>query len=71
MLGSIMIRMGNAAAFAAMLGGVLFAAGFAQAQPSVERGQYLVDGLGNCGNCHTPRLPDQSFDASKYLAGGF
>lgn len=41
------------------------------AEPSVDRGQYLVDGLAGCGNCHTPRNPDGSFNMNLYLAGGF
>jgi mono/diheme cytochrome c family protein len=28
------------------------------AQPSVERGEYLVRGLMGCGNCHTPLGPE-------------
>lgn len=43
----------------------------AQAEPSVERGEYLVDGLAACGNCHTPRNPDGSFNMDLYMAGGF
>lgn len=42
----------------------------------LARGAYLVEGLGHCGSCHTPRgigleekaLTDQ--DGSRYLAGG-
>lgn len=30
----------------------------AQAEPSLERGRYLVDGPAGCGNCHTPMGPD-------------
>jgi len=30
----------------------------AQAEPSVERGEYLVRGIAGCGNCHTPMGPD-------------
>ncbi len=29
----------------------------AQAEPSVERGEYLVRGIAGCGNCHTPMGP--------------
>ena len=32
-------------------------AAMAQAGPSLERGAYLVDGPGGCGNCHTPLGP--------------
>jgi mono/diheme cytochrome c family protein len=30
----------------------------AQAQPSLERGSYLVNSIAACGNCHTPQGPD-------------
>ena len=33
-------------------------AGLAWAEPSVERGEYLVRGPAGCGNCHTPLGPD-------------
>jgi mono/diheme cytochrome c family protein len=42
----------------------------AAAQPPVERGRYLVEGLGACANCHTPKGP-QGPVAGKHLAGGF
>ena len=41
-------------------------AGFAQ--PSLERGAYLVRGPAGCGNCHTPLGPDGP-DAGMELAG--
>ncbi len=34
------------------------AAGMSLAEPSVARGEYLVQGPGGCGNCHTPVGPD-------------
>jgi mono/diheme cytochrome c family protein len=53
---------------------MLFALGFWLVQPGypqaqVQRGEYLVEVLGACGNCHTPKnergeIPD------KHLAGG-
>jgi mono/diheme cytochrome c family protein len=49
-----MIRKVTALAVAA---GV-FGAGLAVAEPSVERGAYLVQGPMGCGNCHTPQGPD-------------
>jgi mono/diheme cytochrome c family protein len=42
---------------------------FAQQSP-VERGRYLVDGVGVCVNCHTPRAKGGPLDMSKYMAGG-
>ena len=34
-----------------------------------QRGEYLVNNLGHCGTCHTPRNATMGFDKSKYLAG--
>jgi len=41
-----------------------------QAQTPVERGRYLVEVLGACGNCHTPKGPTGDLPG-KHLAGGF
>lgn len=54
---------------------VLFGLGIwlGQAAPSsaqVERGRYLVEVLGACGNCHTPKNADGEIH-DKHLAGGF
>ncbi|UPG92211.1 c-type cytochrome [Luteibacter aegosomaticola] len=43
--------------------------------PKIARGAYLVQGLGHCGSCHTPRgvaLQEKALDeqAPGYLAGG-
>jgi mono/diheme cytochrome c family protein len=35
----------------------------------VERGRYLVENLGACGDCHTPRKEDNSPDLTRVLAG--
>ncbi len=37
----------------------------------VARGEYLVETIAGCGNCHTPHLPDGSLDPSLSLAGAF
>ncbi len=42
---------------------------FAGASPGVRRGQYLVEGPGHCGECHTPRNPIGGPDLSRWLAG--
>ena len=42
----------------------------AAAQSAVERGRYLVEVLGACGNCHTPKGPEGDLPG-KHLAGGF
>ena len=36
-----------------------------------NRGAYLVEGLGHCGACHSPRNALGAEIASRYLAGGF
>lgn len=41
-----------------VLAAMLLAAGPAVAEPSVERGEYLVQGPMGCGNCHTPLGPE-------------
>ncbi len=46
--------------------------------PQVARGAYLVQGLGHCGTCHTPRAPtlqevalsDRDGQPGAYLSGG-
>lgn len=38
-------------------------------KPSVERGKYIVDHLGPCGQCHTPKLPDGMPDPNAFLGG--
>ena len=40
------------------------------AQTAAERGRYLVEVLGACGNCHTPKGP-QGDVPGLHLAGGF
>ncbi|MDO1581444.1 cytochrome c [Rhizobium oryzicola] len=40
------------------------------ADEKVKRGQYLVEGPGHCGECHTPRDALGGFQKDKWLAGG-
>ncbi|KPF46718.1 cytochrome c [Rhizobium sp. AAP43] len=42
----------------------------ADASDMVKRGQYLVEGPGHCGECHTPRNALGGFQSGKWLAGG-
>ena len=56
--------------FLPALAAVITAAGAAAAQSPVERGSYLVNSIGACGNCHTPRQQGVP-DLSKRLSGGF
>lgn len=42
----------------------------ASAQTAVQRGDYLVNSILTCGNCHTPRGPGGVFDMSRQLSGG-
>ncbi len=37
--------------------------------PELERGRYLVEALGHCGECHTPRGPLGGMRKSRWLAG--
>ena len=38
-------------------------------QDKVTRGRYLVDEVGKCQECHTPRLDTGAFDTSKWMKG--
>lgn len=38
--------------------------------PEEERGRYLVEALGHCGECHTPRNGLGAMDRTRWLAGG-
>jgi mono/diheme cytochrome c family protein len=42
----------------------------AWAETPLERGQYLVEGILTCGNCHTPRGPGGVLDTAHRHAGG-
>jgi mono/diheme cytochrome c family protein len=50
---------------------LVLAAAFSQAQAEtpVERGSYLVNGILNCGNCHSPKEPDGTVSGVP-LSGG-
>lgn len=37
--------------------------------PAWNRGRYLVDAMGHCGECHTPRGQLGGLDSGRYLAG--
>src|SRR5690606_24178478 len=41
----------------------------AGADAKIERGQYLVEGPGHCGECHTPRTALGGLETAKWLAG--
>ena len=53
------------------LAGALAICGQAAAQPSalIQRGDYLVNGIAGCNDCHTPMTP-QGPDMTKSLQGG-
>lgn len=42
----------------------------ADASEQVKHGQYLVEGVGHCGECHTPRDLFGGLKTSQWLAGG-
>lgn len=35
----------------------------------IERGRYLVEEIGKCAECHTPRKPDGELDSAAWLRG--
>lgn len=37
--------------------------------PELERGRYLVEALGHCAECHTPRTMTGGLDRSQWMAG--
>ncbi len=37
--------------------------------PQMERGRYLVEALGHCAECHTPRTGSGGLDTSRWMAG--
>jgi len=44
--------------------------GLTDASDMARRGQYLVEGPGHCGECHTPRDALGGFRSGQWLAGG-
>ena len=40
-----------------------------KAQAQIKRGEYLVKGVGQCGECHTPFTPTGGFVMDKWLQG--
>ena len=53
-----------------ILAGWSFASCAVQAQDSIERGRYLVEGVLTCGNCHSPRGSGGVVDSTRLYAGG-
>jgi mono/diheme cytochrome c family protein len=53
----------------ALLGFVLLSSLTFAADDKIERGKYLVEEIGKCQECHTPRLETGEFDKSKWLKG--
>jgi hypothetical protein len=39
------------------------------ADPRVERGRYLVEGVAMCGDCHTPKTEKGQYDRAQWLQG--
>jgi mono/diheme cytochrome c family protein len=46
------------------------AAALARTDAKLERGRYLVEAVGHCGECHTPRDTFGGMDLARWLAGG-
>lgn len=40
-----------------------------KAAAKLERGKYLVEEVGRCQECHTPKLEDGGFDKTKWMKG--
>jgi mono/diheme cytochrome c family protein len=53
-------------AAASLIGGSISAA---EADAIVAKGRHLVEEIAMCQDCHSPRLPDGSFDRAKWLTG--
>lgn len=45
-------------------------AALVQTDTRLERGRYLVEAVGHCGECHTPRDVFGGLDTARWLAGG-
>src|SRR5688572_8933447 len=58
---------GSAGGGAGMSGGA--GEGGAPVDPEVARGEYLVNVVSVCADCHAPRNPDGSPDLDNFLAG--
>ena len=54
----------------AALAAAIAAVGPAAAETALERGSYLVNSIGACSNCHTPRVQGVP-DLTRRLSGGF
>jgi len=63
---------GGAAGSGGSTGGAAGGGGMAGGDGGIDlvaRGKYLVEHVGACGDCHTPRKSDGSLDMTKWLAG--
>lgn len=58
-----------AASCLAVTARVSAASGDSKAQAQIKRGEYLVKGVGQCGECHTPFTPTGGFVMDKWLQG--
>ena len=47
----------------------VMSSGLAQSSATIERGKYLVEGVGVCNDCHTPRNDRGEFDRARLLQG--
>ncbi len=53
-----------------LLGAVVFCAGaWAADDAQIARGRFLVDEIGKCGDCHTPRTETGELDKAQWLKG--
>lgn len=66
---SVLFTLALIAVSTALLAGTQLAAKPEATAAKVERGRYIVEGVGMCADCHTPRLPTGEFDRSHWLMG--
>jgi len=66
---SLVIGVTVCAAFCVTVTGKSSAAPPSKAQAQIARGEYLVKGIGQCGDCHTPFTITGGFVMEKWLQG--
>jgi len=55
--------------FVAIMAALVLVAATGHAETEAERGQYLVETLAGCGNCHTPKGPNGPVPSKKFAGG--
>lgn len=63
-----MTRIANGGSFR-VLAGAIFLSVAALAQDPVQYGKYLVNEIGKCQDCHSPRNSEGKIDEARYMKG--